>query len=110
MGLKHYGVNVEVLKIKDYGEFEAALFNDSADVLIDHVEFLYAEAAKGKKITFFCAPRIVRGLDLVVPKHVEGVCRESYGGERFGATLCRYALAEDDGIGRQGRGSDLQRR
>jgi hypothetical protein len=47
--------------------------NDSADVLIDHVEFLYAEAAKGKKITFFCAPRIVRGLDLMVPKHVENV-------------------------------------
>ncbi len=73
MGLKHYGINVEALRIKDYGEFESALFNDSADVLIDHVEFLYAEAAKGKKITFFCAPRIVRGLDLVVPKHVEGV-------------------------------------
>jgi hypothetical protein len=47
--------------------------NDSADVLIDHVEFLYAEAAKGKRITFFCAPRIVRGLDLMVPKHVENV-------------------------------------
>jgi hypothetical protein len=70
MALRHYGVNVEVLRIKDYGEFEAALFNDSADVLIDHVEFLYAEATKGKKITFFCAPRIVRGLDLVVSKSV----------------------------------------
>jgi hypothetical protein len=73
IGAKHYGINVEVLKIKDYGAFEASLFNDSADVLIDHVEFLYAEAAKGKKITFFCAPRIVRGLDLMVPKHVENV-------------------------------------
>ena len=73
MGAKHYGINVEVLKIKDYGAFEASLFNDSADVLIDHVEFLYAEATKGKKITFFCAPRIVRGLDLMVPKHVENV-------------------------------------
>jgi hypothetical protein len=71
MALRHYGLNVEVLRIKDYGEFEAALFDDSADVLIDHVEFLYAEATKGKKITFFCAPRIVRGLDLVVPKNVE---------------------------------------
>jgi len=70
---RHYGVNVEALRIKDYGEFEAALFNDSADVLIDHVEFLYTEATKGKKITFFCAPRIVRGLDLVVPKRVESV-------------------------------------
>jgi hypothetical protein len=73
MGAKHYGINVEVLKIKDYGEFEASLFNDTADVLIDHVEFLYAEATKGKKITFFCAPRIVRGLALMVPKHVENV-------------------------------------
>jgi len=70
---KHYGINVEVVKIKPYGEFEASLFNHSADVLIDHVEFLYAEAAKGKKITFFCAPRIVRGLDLMVPKHVDDV-------------------------------------
>ena len=73
MGAKYYGIDVEVLKIKPYGEFEASLFNDTADVLIDHVEFLYAEAAKGKKITFFCAPRIVRGLDLMVPKHVENV-------------------------------------
>src|SRR2546426_4336628 len=73
MASRHYGINVEALRIKDYGEFEASLFNDSADVLIDHVEFLYAEAAKGKKITFFCAPRIVRGLDLMVPKHVEKV-------------------------------------
>lgn len=66
IGARHYGIDVEVLKIKPYGEFEASLFNDSADVLIDHVEFLYGEAAKGKKITFFCAPRIVRGLALLV--------------------------------------------
>ena len=73
IGARYYGIDVEVVKIKPYGEFEAALFNDSADVLIDHVEFLYAEAAKGKKITFFCAPRIVRGLDLMVPQQVESV-------------------------------------
>ena len=73
MGARHYGIDVEVLKIKDYGAFEASLFNDSVDVLIDHVEFLYAEATKGKKITFFCAPRIVRGLDLMVPKNVSSV-------------------------------------
>ena len=71
MGAKHYGVDVEVVQIKERREFEAALFENSADVLIDHVEFLYAEAAKGRKITFFCAPRIVRGLDLMVPQHVE---------------------------------------
>lgn len=73
MGAKHYGIDVDVVQIKPYGQFEAALFDDSADVLIDHVEFLYAEAAKGKKITFFCAPRIIRGLDLMVPAQVENV-------------------------------------
>lgn len=73
MGARYYGIDVEVLKIKPYSEFEASLFNDTADVLIDHVEFLYGEAVKGKKITFFCAPRIVRGLDLLVPRHVESV-------------------------------------
>ena len=67
IGAKYYGIDVEVVKIKPYGEFEASLFNGSADVLIDHVEFLYAEATKDNKITFFCAPRIVRGLDLMVP-------------------------------------------
>lgn len=73
MGAKYYGVDVEALQIKPYQEFETSLFIDTADVLIDHVEFLYAEAAKGKKITFFCAPRIVRGLDLMVPKHINDV-------------------------------------
>ena len=70
MALRHYGIDVQVLQIKPYADFEAALFDDSADVLIDHVEFLYAEAAKGKKVTFFCAPRILRGLELVVPQSV----------------------------------------
>jgi hypothetical protein len=70
MALKHYGIDVEVLRIKDYGGFESAIFDGSADILIDHVEFLYAEATKGRRITFFCAPKIVRGLELVVPQHV----------------------------------------
>lgn len=70
MALRHYGIAVEVLRIKDYGEFESAIFDGAADILIDHAEFLYAEAAKGKRITFFCAPKIVRGLELVVPQHV----------------------------------------
>ena len=71
MARRHYGVDVRVLQIKDYDEFESAIFADAADVLIDHVEFLYKEAAEGKKVTFFCAPKIVRGLELVVPKGLE---------------------------------------
>jgi len=70
MALRHYGIDVQVLQIKDYGAFEAAIFTAVADVLIDHVEFLYEAAAQGKKITFFCAPRILRGLELVVPPGV----------------------------------------
>jgi hypothetical protein len=73
MARQHYGIDVRVLQIKDYGEFESALFTGAADVLIDHVEFLYREAARGKKVTFFCAPKIVRGLELVVPKGLEGL-------------------------------------
>jgi ABC-type nitrate/sulfonate/bicarbonate transport system substrate-binding protein len=71
MARRHCGVDVGVLQIKDYGEFEAAIFDGAADVLIDHVEFLYREAANGKRLTFFCAPKIVRGLELVVPKGIE---------------------------------------
>jgi hypothetical protein len=53
---RHYDVDVRVVQIRDDDAFEAALFNGSADVLIEHLEFLYAEAANGKKITMFCAP------------------------------------------------------
>jgi ABC-type nitrate/sulfonate/bicarbonate transport system substrate-binding protein len=68
MAERHYGVNVEVVHIEERRAFEAALFNDSCDVIIEHIEYLYPEAAKGKKITFICAPQIHRGLELVVPK------------------------------------------
>ena len=38
------------------------------DVIIEHIEYLHTEAAKGKKTTLFCAPQIQRGLQLVVPQ------------------------------------------
>lgn len=34
--------------MKDYGEFDSAILEGAADILIDHVEFRYAEAAQGK--------------------------------------------------------------
>lgn len=68
MAERHYGVAVEVIQIADREEFEAALFNNSCDVIIEHIEYLHTEAAKGKKVTFFCAPQIHRGLKLVVPQ------------------------------------------
>jgi hypothetical protein len=81
MALRHYGIDVEVLRIKDYGEFESAIFDESADILIDHVEFLYTEATRGRQITFFCAPKIVRGLELVVPQHVATL--EEFAGKKM---------------------------
>jgi ABC-type nitrate/sulfonate/bicarbonate transport system substrate-binding protein len=73
MARRHYDVDVRVVRIADEGAFEAALFDGSADVLIEHLEFLYGEATKGKKITMFCAPSRGGGLHLVVPHHVRAV-------------------------------------
>lgn len=73
MAERHYAVNVDVVHIEPQQEFEGALFDNSCDVIIEHVEYLYTEAAKGKKITFFCAPQIHRGLKLVVPQSFDSV-------------------------------------
>jgi hypothetical protein len=70
---RHYAVDVEVVQIKDGKEYEAALFDGSADVIIEHLDYLYEEAARGEKITMFCAPSKGGGLELVVPSHVKGV-------------------------------------
>ncbi len=67
MAERHYDVKIEVVQIEDREEFEAALFTGACDAIIEHIEYLHTEAAAGKKITFFCAPQIHRGLKLVVP-------------------------------------------
>jgi hypothetical protein len=58
MAEKHYDIHVEVRQIEPHKEFEAALFNGNCDVIIEHIEYLHTEAAKGKKVTLFCAPQI----------------------------------------------------
>ena len=73
MAERHYGVDVEVLHIEPQREFEAALFDHACDVIIEHIEYLHTEAAKGKKATLFCAPQIQRGLKLVVPQSVNSL-------------------------------------
>jgi ABC-type nitrate/sulfonate/bicarbonate transport systems, periplasmic components len=73
MAERYYAVTVDVVHIEPQQEFEGALFDNSCDVIIEHVEYLYTEAAKGKKITFFCAPQIHRGLKLVVPQSFDSV-------------------------------------
>ena len=72
MARRHYDLDVRVAQIKDEVTYEAAIFNGSAHVIIEHLEYLYQEAARGKKITMFCAPSKGGGLHLVVPQHVVG--------------------------------------
>jgi hypothetical protein len=73
MAKSRYNLDVRVVQIKGTEAFEAALFDGSCDVIIEHLEYLYQEAAKGKKITMFCAPSQGGGLHLVVPQHVQSV-------------------------------------
>jgi ABC-type nitrate/sulfonate/bicarbonate transport system substrate-binding protein len=68
MAERHYGVNVEVVHIHEKKAFEDALLTHRCDTIIEHIEYLYAAAANGRKVTFFCAPQIHRGLQLVVPR------------------------------------------
>ncbi len=77
----HYDVDVEVVLIKGTKDYEAALFNHSCDVIIEHLEYLYPAAAQGKKVTLFCAPSLRRGLELVVPADVQNA--EAFRGKKL---------------------------
>jgi hypothetical protein len=70
---RYYELDVRIVRIQDGDEYEAALFNGAADIIIEHLEYLYDEAKKGKKIVFFCAPSRGGGLDLVVRPNVQSV-------------------------------------
>jgi len=78
---RHYDLEVKITRIKNGDAYEAALFDGSADILIEHLEFLYGEAQKGRKISFFCAPSKGGGLQLVVPPSVESV--DEFRGKRM---------------------------
>ncbi len=73
MAARHYDLDVEVVKIKGTEDYEAALFDGACDVIIEHLEYLYDEAARGRKVTMFAAPSKGGGLELVVPPDVESV-------------------------------------
>src|SRR5690242_12897560 len=66
MARRHYDIDVEVLQIKKTEEYEAALFDGSCDIIIEHLEYLYDEAARGKKVAIFMAPSKGGNLELVV--------------------------------------------
>ena len=54
---RYYDFGVAVARTHGGAEYEAALLNGSADVIIEHREYLYEEAANGRKITRCGSPR-----------------------------------------------------
>jgi len=70
MARRHYDIDVEVVQIQGTEEYEAALFDGSCDVIIEHLEYLYDEAGKGKKVAIFCAPSKGSSQELVVRAHI----------------------------------------
>lgn len=72
MARRFYDVDVDVVRIRDARGFEAALFDGTCDVIIEHLEYLYAEAARGRQISMFCCPVRRTDLELVAPAHVGG--------------------------------------
>lgn len=81
MAQRHYGVEVAVQRIDTTEGYEDALFDDGCDVIIEHLEYLYARAAEGAEVTMFCAPVSGSGVQLVVPPAVASVS------ELSGATI-----------------------
>jgi len=70
MARRYYDLVVEVVQIKPTEEYEAALFNGAGDVIIEHLEYLYEEAARGRKVALFMASSAGGNLELVVAPRV----------------------------------------
>ena len=112
MAKRHYDLTVNIVRIKGGDAYEAALFNGAADVIIEHLEYLYDEAVKGKKVMFFCAPSKGGGLDLVVRPNIRSV--EELRGQDDGRPFARPTargdvVAENVGLGRRRRHRDRPR-
>jgi hypothetical protein len=73
MARAHYALDVEVLQIKGTRDYEAALFDDACDVIIEHLEYLYGDPARARQVSMFCAPVLRNGLELVVRPEVQAV-------------------------------------
>ncbi len=70
MARRHYDVDVEVLRIQPTDEYEAALFDGAADVIIEHTEYLVGEPFRGRNVAMFCAPCVATESHLVARAEV----------------------------------------
>ncbi|MCH8199178.1 MAG: hypothetical protein IIA54_03800 [Chloroflexi bacterium] len=75
MARRHYDVDVDVVRIQPTDEYEAALFDDRCDLIVEHLEYLYARAAAHPETeaTMFCAPVDRTGVELMAPPAVKDV-------------------------------------
>lgn len=120
MARRYYDVDLEVVQIKGGKEYEAALFDGAADIIIEHLEYLYDEAAKGRKVTIFCAPSRGGSLELVTSLGVQraedlkgGAMAVRTSGQPHAVTLwlrmmgleneVKIVLVEDNDVGRWGQ-------
>jgi ABC-type nitrate/sulfonate/bicarbonate transport system substrate-binding protein len=56
MAAQQYDIDVEVLQIRDQDAYEACIFDGTADIIPEHLEYLFQWAAEGKKGTMFLCP------------------------------------------------------
>jgi hypothetical protein len=108
MAARHYDIDVDVVQIKGTEDYEAALFGGACDVIIEHLEYLYDEAARGQKITLFSAPSRGGGLDFVVPSEIRkpedlkgGIMAVRSSGQPHAVTLWLRMLGLDKDVGTQ---------
>jgi len=80
------GSTSRCLRIKGTHAYEAALFDGTADVIMEHLEYLYEKAASGEKVSFLCAPSKGGNLELVVQPRVNRAA------EPQGRMSCRPSL------------------
>jgi len=70
MAQRHYDLEVEVLQIKGTEDYEAAVFTDACDVIIEHLEYFFKARPGEAPITMFCAPIVESEQPLVVRPEV----------------------------------------
>lgn len=73
MARRHYDVDVDVLRIRGTAEYEAALFDGSCDVIVEHLEYFFGQRAGERPVTMFCAPVVESTAHLVVRPTVQDV-------------------------------------
>ncbi len=92
MARLHYDIDVDVVHIQPTDEYEEAIFNDSCDFIVEHLEFLYARAADGAETTMFCGPVERTGVELMAPPAIKDVS------ELRGKTIAVRASGRPDAV------------